>query len=162
MQTQTILIKTNKELGNGKRSTMKYYLFKVKMGHVGKSKYLPMIITIRAMSLDEAVIKANNHGGVKRDHKDWCLAIPREVSYDEFKKQEEITYSDPYWNANTRSNLAIFTDRLIDEPQYVEEALKTKPKIKKTRMRTPKAHDDYLNDYYDEIEETYEDEYDYV
>ncbi|NLB84775.1 MAG: hypothetical protein GX794_01485 [Acholeplasmataceae bacterium] len=63
---------------------MKYYLIKVKLGHVGRDKYLPMELAIEANNMEEAIAKANIHKGVKRNHKDWCLERPKEVTYTEY------------------------------------------------------------------------------
>lgn len=97
---------------------MSYYLIKVKMGHVGRNKYLPMILPIEANNLNEALKRAKSHGGVKRDHKDWCLDKPIEVDYEAYLHQETLTYADLYWNGKTKKNLESFEDRLIDEPNY--------------------------------------------
>lgn len=108
----------NKVVATEWREIMKYYLIEVKMGHVGRNKYLPMILPIKATDLDEAIHKAKNHGGVKRNHKDWCLSKPIEVTYADYVKQELLTYSDSYWNNKTKRHLDDFIDRLIDEPHY--------------------------------------------
>lgn len=88
------------------------------MGHVGRNKYLPMILPIQALDIHDAVKKARSHGGVKRDHKDWCLEKPIEVEFEQYKLQEESTYSDMYWQNKTKKNLELFEDRLVDEPNY--------------------------------------------
>lgn len=88
------------------------------MGHVGRSKYLPMTLPIKAQDMDEAIIRAKNHGGVKRDHKDWCLESPVEITFEEYKVEQSKTYSDQYWNNKTRARLQLFEDRLEDEPNY--------------------------------------------
>jgi len=97
---------------------MKYYLIKVKMGHVGRSKYLPMTLPIKAQDMDEAINRAKNHGGVKRDHKDWCLESPVEITFEEYEVEQSKTYSDEYWNNKTRTRLQLFEERLEDEPNY--------------------------------------------
>ncbi|WP_277618382.1 hypothetical protein [Paracholeplasma manati] len=97
---------------------MSYYLIKVKMGHVGRNKYLPMILPIKADSIQDAIIKARSHGGVKRDHKDWCLEKPIEVSREEYLLQEALTYNDLYWINKTKKMKDLFEDRLVDEPNY--------------------------------------------
>lgn len=97
---------------------MRYYLIKVKMGHVGRSKYLPMTLPIKAQDMDEAINRAKNHGGVKRNHKDWCLESPVEITFEEYKVEQSKTYSDQYWNNKTRARLQLFEERLEDEPNY--------------------------------------------
>ena len=88
------------------------------MGHVGRSKYLPMTLPIKAQDMDEAINRAKNHGGVKRDHKDWCLESPVEITFEEYKVEQSKTYSDQYWNNKTRARLQLFEERLEDEPNY--------------------------------------------
>jgi hypothetical protein len=97
---------------------MRYFLFKVKMGHVRRERYLPMTLAIRAVDVEQAVNAAKNHGGVKRDHKDWCLEPPIEVSQEEYKIEKTNLYDDPYWEGNTKARLAMFADRLQKEPNY--------------------------------------------
>lgn len=88
------------------------------MGHVGRSKYLPMTLPIKAQDMDEAINRAKNHGGVKRNHKDWCLESPVEITFEEYKVEQSKTYSDQYWNNKTRARLQLFEERLEDEPNY--------------------------------------------
>jgi hypothetical protein len=88
------------------------------MGHVGRSKYLPMTLPIKAQDMDEAIKRAKNHGGVKRDHKDWCLESPIETTFEEYEVEQSKTYSDEYWNNKTRTRLQLFEERLEDEPNY--------------------------------------------
>jgi hypothetical protein len=99
-------------------SPMKYFLVKVKMGHVGRNKYLLMDLPIRARDMKQAVQNARQHGGVKRDHKDWCLEKPREISYEEYCQKKSITYSDEYWQNKTRSRLGLYEDRIVEEANY--------------------------------------------
>jgi hypothetical protein len=105
----------------GTISPMKYFLVKVKMGHVGRDKYLPMNLPIRARDMKEAVLKARQHGGVKRNHKDWCLGKPKEILYEEYQQKKSRTYGDEYWQGETRTRLYLFEDRLEDEVNYRRE-----------------------------------------
>ena len=88
------------------------------MGHVGRNKYLPMLLPIQANDIQEAVMRARNHGGVKRDHKDWCLDKPIEVDQETYRSQEMLTYNDLYWQNKTKRYLKDIEDRLINEPNY--------------------------------------------
>lgn len=97
---------------------MKYYFVKCKFGHVGRDKYLPLIVPVIAENPKQASIIAKNIGGVKRDHKDWCLESPSEVSYEEYLVAKQRYLSDIYWNKRTRQNLNLFQHRLVDEPNY--------------------------------------------
>ena len=74
-----------------------------------------MWLPIRAKTLQEAIAHARNHGGVKRDHQNWCLEIPVEISFQEYLLLDRETYSDLYWEGETRNRLDLFNDRLIDE-----------------------------------------------
>lgn len=96
----------------------KYYVVTCKFGHVGRDKYLPLSVPIKAVSKKEASAKARRMGGVKRDHPDWCLAGPTEISKDEFIELEAKLIQDPYWDKKTRQNTALFSDRLVNEPNY--------------------------------------------
>jgi hypothetical protein len=96
-------------------SSYKYFKIKVKLGHVTRRKYLPMWLPIRAKTVHEAIAIARNHGGVKRDHQNWCLEIPTEISFQEYLQLERETYNDLYWEGETRNRLDLFNDRLIDE-----------------------------------------------
>jgi hypothetical protein len=49
---------------------MKFYLIECKHGHVGRDKYLPLVIPIYAQNIDEAISIARIKPGVKKDHKD--------------------------------------------------------------------------------------------
>lgn len=88
------------------------------MGHVGKNKYLPMTLAIKAKDVKDAAKIAKKKPGVKRNHKDWCLEIPVEITYDQYIKQSEINRSDPYSDKKTRQNLKLFRDRIVDEDNY--------------------------------------------
>ncbi|WP_264229685.1 hypothetical protein [Acholeplasma laidlawii] len=97
---------------------MKYYLVKCKFGHVGRNKYLPISIPIIASSLKEASKRANAVGGVKKDHKDWCIEGPIEVSEDVFIRAIFDFKGDIYFEKKSRQRLELFEGRLVDEPNY--------------------------------------------
>jgi len=108
---------------------MSYYLVKCKFGHVGRDKYLPLIIALVAESAKEASNRARNIGGVKRDHKDWCLEGPYEVDYESFEIAREAYKNDIYFEKHSRSRLYLFKDRLVDEPNYTRiNGIKTNAK----------------------------------
>lgn len=109
---------------------MKYFLVKCKFGHVGRNKYLPLVIATVAESAKKASENAKKVGGVKRDHKDWCLEEPVEVDYNVFFKARNEFENDVYFEKRSRSRLYLFKDRLIDEPNYSNvNGLKTNRKI---------------------------------
>lgn len=145
---------------------IRFFLIKVKLGHMGKTKYLPMTLPIKAYTLEEALIKARNHGGVKRDHLDWCLEKPVEVDYEEYKSVHEETYSDAYWEGDARRNLSSYEARFIDEERYIEEQKEEERRVEKKKNRKPvrnaRANNNYYDDCFDEINELFytEDEYD--
>lgn len=101
-----------------KRGKKRYYLITCKFGHVGRDKYLPLVVAVRARSAKEASNFARNIGGVKKDHKDWCLEEPREVDEATYNAAFAAFTNDPYWDKKTRANLKHFRDRLVDEPNY--------------------------------------------
>lgn len=97
---------------------MSYYLVNCKFGHVGRNKYLPLEIPIIASSVKEASVIAKKCRGVKKNHKDWCLEVPKEVSYDTYKIAFEVYHNDVYFEKHSRSRLELFEERLVDEPNY--------------------------------------------
>lgn len=113
MHSITILNLTSRDVQSLK--SYKYFKIKVKLGHVTRRKYLPMSLPIRAKTIQEAIAKARNHGGVKRDHQNWCLEKPFEISFQEYIDLTKETYNDLYWEGKTRSRVGMFNDRLIDE-----------------------------------------------
>ncbi|MFA5486091.1 MAG: hypothetical protein WCY90_02225 [Bacilli bacterium] len=96
----------------------KYYVVTCKFGHVGRDKYLPLAVPIKAYTKKEASEKARKLGGVKRDHPDWCLKEPEEITKEEYDLLRVQLVNDPYWNKKTRQNIVLFKDRLVDEPNY--------------------------------------------
>lgn len=95
------------------------------------------LIPIRATSKKEASAKAKKTGGVKRDHPDWCLKGPTEITKEEYNELKAKLVNDPYWNKKTRQNTALFADKLIDEPNYTNRrGIKTNTvTFKKTNNR---------------------------
>lgn len=99
-------------------TTRKHYVVTCKFGHVGRDKFLPLDLPIKAFNKKEASAKAKKIGGVKRDHPDWCLKGPTEISREEYEELRIKLANDPYWNKKTRQNLDLFRDRLVNEPNY--------------------------------------------
>ncbi|MGI6735011.1 MAG: hypothetical protein ACOX3C_02345 [Bacilli bacterium] len=141
----------------------KYFVVTCKFGHVGRDKYLPLDLPIRAINKKEASAKAKKTGGVKRDHPDWCLKGPREITKEEYLRLREKLIKDPYWNKRTRQNTALFADRLIDEPNYTNiRGIKTntvtfkKPttaEIKMFHEKKRKIRDKEIKQIYEEAED---------
>jgi hypothetical protein len=108
---------------------MNYYLVKCKFGHVGRNKYLPLYVPVMAESMKKAVELARNVGGVKRDHKDWCLEVPKQLTKEEYNVYSLEFKSDVYFKKHSRSRLWLFEDRLVDEPNYTRvNGIKTNKK----------------------------------
>lgn len=99
-------------------ASRKYYVVTCKFGHVGRDKYLPLDVPIRAIDKKDASAKAKKMGGVKRDHPDWCLKGPTEITKEEYEALRVVLINDPYWNKKTRQNISLFKHRLVDEPNY--------------------------------------------
>ena len=109
---------------------MNYYLVKCKFGHVGRNKYLPLNVPVMAESIKEAIELARNIGGVKRDHKDWCLEVPVQITLEMYESQRILFKNDVYFQKHSRSRLWLFEDRLIDEPNYTRvNGIRTNRKI---------------------------------
>ena len=96
----------------------KYFVVTCKFGHVGRDKYLPLAVPIKAYTKKEASEKARKLGGVKREHPDWCLKEPEEITKEEYDLLRVQLVNDPYWTKKTRQNVALFKDRLVNEPNY--------------------------------------------
>lgn len=115
---------------------MRYFLFKCKFGHVGRDKYMAIDVPIAASDMGAAVKKARKTGGVKRDHKNWCLSIPLEINESEYKKKLDEFVHDPFFEKRTRSRRnTVFADRLIDEPNKIKfnQRLSQRNKMRKSR-----------------------------
>jgi hypothetical protein len=97
---------------------LNYYLVLCKHGHVGRNKYLPIAIPVKANSLKEAAQLAKTRGGVKRHHIDWCLDKPKLINENEYQTALYYYNNDLYWNKITRSKLHLFEDRLVEEVNY--------------------------------------------
>ncbi|MGD9909443.1 MAG: hypothetical protein AB7U79_02420 [Candidatus Izemoplasmatales bacterium] len=97
---------------------MNYFLVKCKFGHVGRNKYLPLLIPVIAENAKEASSQAKKIGGVKKDHKDWCLEYPKQVEFNEYQKAYIDFRNDIYFEKKSRSRIELFTGRLVDEPNY--------------------------------------------
>jgi len=100
---------------------MNYYLVKCKFGHVGRDKYLPLLVPVIAESTKKASEFAQKTRGVKKDHKDWCLEEPMIVSSDVYYEAKKTFHSDVYFEKHSRSRVYLFQDRLIDEPNYTRK-----------------------------------------
>ncbi len=105
-------------------------------------------------------LKQKRLGVVKRDHPDWCLKGPTEITKEEYNELKAKLVNDPYWNKKTRQNTALFADRLIDEPNYTNRrGIKTntvtfkKPttaEIKMFHQKKRKIRDKEIQEFYDE------------
>lgn len=100
---------------------MKYYLVKCKFGHVGRHKFLPLDVPVKAKSLKDAANNVKNCRGIKRNHKDWCLEVPKEVTYENYIEAIYIFKNDIYFEKKTRSRIKLFNDRVLDEPNYIRK-----------------------------------------
>lgn len=144
-------------------TTRKHYVVTCKFGHVGRDKYLPLDIPVKAFSKKEASAKAKKMGGVKRDHPDWCLKGPTEITRETYEMLREQLVKDPYWNKKTRQNVDLFRDRLVNEPNYTNiRGVKTntvtfkKPttaEIKIFHKRRQKIRERDLDEYFHESDD---------
>ena len=109
---------------------MKFYLVTCKHGHVGRDKYLPLAIPIRAESMEKAIEIAKNKPGVKKDHPDWCLSKPRILSAEEYTEAKKTYHGHRYFQRRTRQNLHLFQDELVMEPNFtIHNKIKTNTKV---------------------------------
>lgn len=118
---------------------------------------------IIALDKKEASAKARRIGDVKRNHIDWCLNEPKEITKEAFDKLQEQLVKDPYWNRKTRQNTALFADRLVCEPNYTNHrgvktntvtfSKPTSSEIKSYRWRRSKIKLSDIDEYIEEDEE---------
>ena len=80
---------------------MKYYLVKAMCGHVGKGMYVEKSFPIIASTGREAAQTCKAIPRVKHDNKRAILSVC-EVTYDEYRKQQDINGADPYLQAKSR------------------------------------------------------------
>lgn len=140
---------------------MNYYLVKCKFGHVGKDKYLPLDIPVCANTPKDACKMVKKLRGIKRNHKDWCLEIPKRIDFQDYIDHKAKIRSDIYFEKKTRSRLYLFKDRLIQEKNYTRirgyktntfKVIKRKDKeniklkLKKDKINK-KEHLEIINDY---------------
>jgi len=97
---------------------MKNFLVKCKFGHVGRNKYLPLIVPVKAETAKEASEFAKRVHGVKKDHKDWCLEEPVDVNCEVYEEAKRVFLNDIYFEKKSRSRIFLFENRLIDETNY--------------------------------------------
>ncbi len=108
---------------------MKFYLIECKHGHVGRDKYLPLVIPVQAENVEKAIEIAKLKPGVKKDHKDWCLKKPIVVDAATYEKAKETYYGHRYFKKRTRQNLDLFKGELVKEPNYtIRDKVKTNTK----------------------------------
>ena len=74
----------------------KYYIVRVKCGHVGRGKYCVKYITIKALNRKEAAEKARYTPRVKHDWKDAIEAV-KEVTKEEWEEQRRKNDADPFF-----------------------------------------------------------------
>lgn len=80
---------------------MKYFIVKAMCGHVGRGMYVEKSFPIVASAGREAAQKCKAIPRVKHDNKRAILSV-REVTYDEYRKQQGINEADPYMRAKSR------------------------------------------------------------
>lgn len=97
---------------------LKYYLVTAKCGHVGRSKYIPIIFPVAAYSKKEAARITRNLPRVKHDHKDAIINVT-EVNYQEFKQKSIDNKKDGYLLSKNKMeqilNCVDLYDRLMED-----------------------------------------------
>ena len=111
----------NAVFDEGRTVTMeatRYYLVKTKCGHVRRGNYIPITFPVEAVSAKKAAAIARQKPRVKHNHLDAILDV-KEVSYDEFRVQEERNMFDPYLRIHSRKEhremLPMFAFRIVPE-----------------------------------------------
>ena len=98
---------------------MNFYLVTAKCGHVGKSKYMPIVFPVQAESGKEAARIVRNFGRVKHDHKDAILNVEK-TSEEVYLNQIEINHNDPYLQFSSKHEQRMYKDliesRVLDDP----------------------------------------------
>lgn len=102
---------------------MKYYLIKCKCGHVGRKQYLAITFPVAGIDMKTAIEKVRQFGGVKKDHKDWCLEKPVEIDKEQFLKEKEKIDKNPYYLRKTKKiKYTLLADILYEEPKAIKQS----------------------------------------
>ena len=127
----------------------KFFIAKVKCGHVGRQLFIPMNFFIYAKNGRDAAYMARCKPGVKRHHPDAVLSVT-EITKEQFNILKPLAYNDPYWKKErmgVKNNQALFIDRL--EPEIPRQVVRTnKMSARKFRYRRRILHE---QSFYEEI-----------
>ena len=105
--------------------TTKLYVVSVKGGHVGRHRYMPIDMPIKATSKKEAATIARSRPRVKHDHPDAILSVSH-VTEEVFMETVRKNREDPYLNVRSKHEQKMFQDQ-IDA--------RTKPETRPHRRR---------------------------
>lgn len=108
---------------------MNYYLVTAKCGHVGKSKYMPIIFPVQAESGKDAARIVRQIGRVKHDHKDAILKVEK-TTENSYLEQIEINNHDSYLKFSSKHEQNEYKDlineRVLDDPHSIKVIYKRK------------------------------------
>jgi hypothetical protein len=107
----------------------KYYKVTVKGGHVGRNKYIPIILAIMANNGKDAAYKARWTPRVKHHHKDAIIAC-EEINIDEYLFLNKINQEDPYFLCKSIQDQKLFLPNIENRLQAEEKQSHVKKNIK--------------------------------
>jgi hypothetical protein len=91
--------------------TTKLYVVSVKGGHVGRHRYMPIDMPIKATSKKEAAAIARARPRVKHDHPDAILSVSH-VSEEVFMETVRKNREDPYLHVRSKREQRDFDDEI--------------------------------------------------
>lgn len=92
----------------------RFFIVKVKCGHVGRGYYVEKLIPIIAQNGKEAAYKARWTPRVKHDWKD-AISEVREVFEEEYLEQIEINSHDSYFQVKNRQEQNLLCPELMKD-----------------------------------------------
>jgi hypothetical protein len=109
----------------------KYYVVKVKCGHVGKNKYIEKELTFKAISRKDAALKARSYPRVKHHWKDAIIDVV-EVDKDEYSRVRSRNYNDPYFSVKSIQEQRLYCKDINESTKecHMKEIQKEERKIR--------------------------------
>ena len=84
---------------------MKYYSVTAQFGHVGRGKYIPKTVPVRAEDGKDAAEKVRWMPRVKHHKKDAILCV-KKISKEEYQELKIVKKNDPYFTVGSKQEQA--------------------------------------------------------
>lgn len=102
---------------------MNYYKVQVKLGHVGRNKFLKKWIPVKAETKKEASDKVKMMPRVKHHNKNVILDLVK-ITLDEYSKLLKVNSDDPYFKVHNSTDQRRYCKFDLDEICHEEEKFK--------------------------------------